>query len=79
MGLLDEENIGRYPERNFRTRKDCEEDIREQSEDDIINYLLDKAGRMGDPRINSLLESIKTHNQYHHYRHQTCADLIQQP
>ena len=58
-GILDEENRGRYPTRNFKDRKECEEDIRESGEDDIINWLIDKAGEMGDPRINSLLESIK--------------------
>ena len=58
-GILDEENRGRYQTRNFEDRKECEEDIRENGEDDIVNWLIDKAGSMGDPRINSLLESIK--------------------
>ncbi len=59
IGILDEENNGRYPKRNFSSRKKCEEEIRIRSENDIVNWLIDKAGSMGDPRINSLLESIK--------------------
>ena len=58
-GILDEENRGRYRTRTFEDRKECEEYIRENGEDDIVNWLIDKAGSMGDPRINSLLESIK--------------------
>jgi ankyrin repeat protein len=59
IGILDEENIGRYPKRNFSSMKNCEDEIRIRSKNDIINWLIDKAGSMGDPRINSLLESIK--------------------
>ncbi len=59
IGILDEENIGRYPKRTFSSLKKREEEIRIRSENDIINWLIDKAGSMGDPRINSLLESIK--------------------
>ena len=59
IGILDEENIGRYPKRNFSSMKNCEEEIRIRSKNDIINWLIDKAGSIGDPRINSLLESIK--------------------
>jgi len=46
-GILDEENRGRYQTRNFEDRKECEEDIRENGEDDIVNWLIDKAGSMG--------------------------------